>query len=368
MKSKIFDVALTQVSGLGHRTIRAMLEHFESAEAIFNASESELQAAGMREKVIYSLKNGNAFEKARPIVAECEAKGVKILVCGSSEAYPALLGECYDAPHVLYVYGDFDFNAHKLVSIVGTRRATKEGVKNTQDIVKSLAESYDNVAIVSGLAFGIDKEAHSAAIKNNIPTVAILPGWVLDITPRAHIELARSLVRAGGAIISDIAFGTSITKNNFLSRNRLIAGISSATMVIEAPERSGSTSTANMAHSYSRSVFAIAGRTSDKNAYGTNMLIKTSRAILYQDISDLSAELGWVRKTVVEVSQAQISALPHDQKNIYEAMPQSEPITLEELCAITEIGIGSCCSALVHLEAEGLIKSIPGGMYIRMRF
>ncbi len=368
MKKFLYDIALTLVKGLGHSGIRKIIDNFESAEVLFSTPEELLVQAGMSVKVVAALKDGIALERAQAMVDVCENKGVKVLVRGLSSEYPELLAECSDAPHVLYQYGDINLNHYKLVSIVGTRRVSQQGIENTQRIVKELSEAYDNIAVVSGLAFGVDKQAHCEAIKHNIPTVAILPGWVLDVTPRSNIEVARQLVRSGGAILSDIPVGTTVAKTNFLSRNRLIAGISSATIVVEAPEKSGSTSTANMAHAYNRSVFALPGRSDDLNMYGTNQLIKSTRAILYQDVSDLAVELGWARRNLQQVKQSEIDTLPSSQRVVYSCMPQSEPITLEEICIQSGYGIGECSSALLHLECGGVIKSIPGGMYVRMRF
>ncbi len=367
-QNHLYDIALTLCKGIGAKGAASLIELCGSAEDIFSKSSAELFDLGIKPRVAEALQQKESLERAEQIANQCAAQGVSVLVKTKSADYPTLLKECGDAPHILYKYGNIDLNSKKLVSIVGTRRASDLGKQRSDEIVAELANAYDDIVIVSGLAFGIDKQAHLAALHNNVPTVAILPGWVLDITPSSHRELARRIVRSGGAILSDMPPQTVIGKASFLSRNRLIAGVSSATIVVESPEKSGSTSTANIAHSYDRAVFALPGRSSDTNAYGTNLLIKNGKAILYQDVSDLATELGWVRRTAIKVDEKVLGALPDYLRRVYDSMPQNEPITLDEISETLDLGIGEASSALMQLETATLIKSIPGGLYIRARF
>lgn len=368
MQDLIYDIALTLCKGIGVKGARTLIEKFGDSKTIFSIPPAELFDKGLKPKIVQSLSDSEVLERARSVAAICEHKGVKVLVKGVSSQYPPLLAECEDAPHVLYVYGNLDLTSGKWVSIVGTRKASKEGLDNTENIVRELSESYSDAVVVSGLAFGIDKQAHSMALHYKVPTVAILPGWVLDITPTAHIELARRIVLEGGAILSEMPPGSRIAKSSFLSRNRLVAGISSTTIVVESPERSGTTSTANVASSYSRAVFAVPGRSSDLNSYGTNLLIKSGRAILYQDVSDLAVELGWVRRGVGEFSERYVESMPDYLRDQYRVMPESEPITLDEVVEILDLTVSEASSAMMQLENLGMVKSIPGGMYIRLRY
>lgn len=368
MLDHIYDIALTLCKGIGPKGARALIEQFGDAKYLFTTSQAKLFDMGLKPKIVQSLSDCAALERAESIAAMCAHKGVKVLVRGVTPEYPPLLLECSDAPHVMYAYGDLDLTRGKWVSIVGTRKASKEGLDATEHIVKELSESYDDAVVVSGLAFGIDKQAHLMALHYKVPTVAILPGWVLDITPTSHIELARRIILSGGAILSDMPLGTKIGKASFLSRNRLVAGVSSVTIVVESPEKSGTTSTANIALSYDRAVFAIPGRSSDANAYGTNLLIKSGRAILYQDVSDLAVELGWVRLTAREFGERYVESMPDFLRDQYKVMPESEPITLDVVVDLLEISIGEASSAMMQLENLGMVKSIPGGMYIRLRY
>lgn len=368
MQTLLLNLALTHTKSVGPITIQKLLEEFKTAKEIFDLTIEELTARGVSANIARLLKNGDNIARAQETIDICTEKKIKILVKGIDPDYPKLLKECPDAPHVLYQCGDINLNDYRTVSIVGTRKATKEGIENTQRVVRELAESYPDIVIISGLAFGIDRTAHAAALQNNVPTVAFLPGWVLDITPSGHIELARDIVRKGGAIISDMPPGTIISKGNFLSRNRLIAGISSATIVIESPDKGGSTNTATIAVSYGRSVFALPGRSGDVNSYGTNQLIKTSKAILYQDCSDFAAELHWQRKNLKQFSTTDIEALNSVHQEVFASIGMDDMITLDEISLRSNLAIGVTCSALIHLESKGFIKSIPGGLYMRSKF
>ncbi len=367
MDESLYDIALSLTQGVGPKGARGLIEEFGSAKAIFSLSEGELTAREVKPKIAAALSSGVPLDRAAAVAEVCEQKKVQIHIRGGI-SYPTLLSECDDAPHILYQYGDIDLNSYRLVSIVGTRKVSRQGVEATNSIVEELSAAYSDIVIVSGLAFGVDKQAHLSALKCGVPTVAILPGWLFDIAPTAHTELAREIIRKGGAILSDMPPGTTIARTSFLSRNRLIAGISSATIVVESPDRSGSMSTAAIASSYCRAVFAIPGRSSDINAYGTNLLIKTSRAILYQDASDLATELGWPRRTAPKIDEEQIKELPPYTRRVFETLPESEPLTLEEVAELSGEGIGEAISSLIRLEMVGYVKSIPGGLYIRSRF
>ncbi|MFI3288381.1 MAG: DNA-processing protein DprA [Rikenellaceae bacterium] len=368
MRKYLYDLALLHTKTVGPVAMRTLLEEFGSAEEILTTSSEDLLKRGVRQNIVAQLKGGANMIAAEKTLDICNKTKVKILVRGSSPGYPELLNECYDAPHILFQCGEVNLNDYRCVSVVGTRRATKEGLESTDSVVKELADSYGDIMIISGLAFGIDKAAHCAALKNNVPTVAFLPGWVLDITPRSHIELAREIVRSGGAIISDMPPGTVVARGNFLSRNRLIAGVSAATIVIESPDKGGSTNTATIASSYSRTVFALPGRSADVNSYGTNMLIKTSKAILYQDCGDLAAEMGWTRRNIKEKTEREIDELSQNLREVYDVIKEDELITLDEISLRSKLVVGVTCSSLIHLESKGFIKSIPGGLYMRLKY
>ncbi len=368
MKNILENLTLSHSKGVGPVAIGDLLRIYGTAEKVLQSSVEEMQQNGLRPRLINALNDPEARRSAERTLAHCTENNVRILIKGTSERYPQLLLECSDSPHILYQYGDLDINHYKLVSMVGTRRASENGKNSTQQIVGELVEAYDNIAVVSGLALGIDKQAHLAALHFGVPTIAVLPGWVLDIAPTSHKELARNIIRQGGALLSDMPPGTIIRPSNFLSRNRIVAGMSHTTIVVESPERGGSLSTARIANSYNRPVFALPGRSSDMNCFGTNQLIKSNCAILYQDLGDLALEMQWTRKNCKKIMVDSIEGLGEECRSIYESMPENTPITIDELSENLDITITQCSIAVVELEADGFIRSTPGGFYIRSTF
>lgn len=365
----IYDIALTLTPKVGHKTARQLIEIFGSSEAVFKASVEDMRREELSDSLIGSLVDSPQFARAEHIVEICASRNVRILAKGRPN-YPQLLAECPDAPHVLYVRGDLNFNQGKWVSIVGTRKATVSGVNYTSNIVRSLAESYEDLVVVSGLAFGIDKAAHIASIENHRPTVAVMAGWVEDIVPPSHYYIGNKILASGGAIVSDMPPGSVIRGGNFLSRNRIIAGLSHATIVAESGSKGGSLVTADIATSYNRSVFAVPGRSEDENFAGTNSLIKSSRAILYQDSSDVATELGWVRNLGAKMAEKPrlTEALSGAMLTVYNSMPDTEPTTLEEVAARCDIALHTASSLLLTLEMRGHIKSLQGRLFQKAKY
>lgn len=367
--SILHDLALTLVPRLGPKKVAQLIDVFGSAERVLSSSSDELRAAGLIPSMISILQQGAPYALAEHIIEICAAKGIRIVVRGTPN-YPQMLSECPDAPHVLYIHGDLDFNSGKWISIVGTRKATVVGANYVNEIVRSMHLGFSDLVVVSGLAFGIDKAAHTAAMDNGVPTVAVMAGWVEDIVPQSHHYVARQILTKGGAIVSDMPPGTIIRGGNFLSRNRIIAGLSHATIVAESGLKGGSLVTADIASSYNRPVFAVPGRSEDENFAGTNALIKSSRAILYQDTSDLATELGWRRETVVRASEnpAVTGSLTGAMLALFTAMPDTEPVTLEEMAERCELPLHTASSILMALETRGLIKSLQGRLYQKAKY
>lgn len=362
----LHTLALTLAPRVGPRTLGQLVERFGSAETITSLSYNQLQEAGVSSSIALSLTSSNIMEKARVVVEHCQRSGIKILARGT-EPYPRLLNECDDAPGVLYVRGEIDFNRGRWVSVVGTRKATEHGMYDTERLVTSLGSAYDDMVIVSGLAFGIDKAAHISALNHSIPTVAVMPGWVDDITPTAHYYVARRILGSKGAVISDMPPGTVIARGNFLSRNRIIAGLSHATVVVESAAKGGSLITADIASSYNREVFALPGRSNDPACQGTNNLIRSSRAILYQDISDVAQSMGWPRNQTRETLETPTDLTP-ELSLVFCSIPDTEPITLDEICQKLNLSVGQASSNLMHLEVRGLIKSLPGRLFQKTKY
>lgn len=361
----IEDIALTITSGVGIRTTTRLIEFFGSAVAVFSAPAEYLETLGINRATAQAIASGSKLQMAYGIAEKCSRSSIRILAKGDLH-YPTLLSECVDAPYILYVRGDIDFNQGKWMAVVGTRNATQRGMAATQKLVSDFAESYPDGVVVSGLAFGIDKAAHLAAMDSGIATVAVMAGWVDDIVPSAHFYIAKRILDSGGAVVSDMPPDTVINKGSFLSRNRVIAGLSHLTVVTESASRGGSLVTADIAVSYDREVMAMAGQSDEPNYEGTNRLIKSNKALLYQNISDIAQTMGWERANTINSQQT--DNLPDNLAQVFRLMPDTEPVTLDEISQLSDISIASASSAMMHLEIRGLIKSIRGRLYQKSKF
>lgn len=363
MRDTIYNVWITLVDNVGPRTATALVDSFGDAINVFKASFEDLVVAGASRTVAENIVNNreSLFWEAERIVELCEKSNIRILTKGDVN-YPHLLANTSDAPMVLYVRGNTNFNYGNFLSIVGTRGATLCGMNLCRKLVFDMKENLVSPIVVSGLARGIDKCAHNAALDYGIPTVAVMPGWVDDITPAEHYQLARQIIEKGGAIVSDMPPKTIITKTNFLSRNRIIAGLSLGTVVVESKLKGGSMATADLAFGYNREVFAFVGDGGDTFA-GTANLIKSSKALLLQQFSDISNTLNW------EIKQAKAGDILDnvDQRliSLFSALPDGEQFCVEQAAEIIGVTILECSRILTRLEILGLISSLHGRLYVK---
>lgn len=343
--------------------MRRLLAAFGSAERVMGADVETLTGAGVSLRVAQEIASGETLSRAMGIIDLCERTGIRILTVGKPD-FPRAFAECPDAPCVLYVRGAVDFNSGKWLSVVGTRNATSDGVVNTGRVVRDIALLFPDAVIVSGLAFGIDKAAHCAALQNRIKTVAVMAGWVDDIVPRSHYYLARQILDAGGAIVSDMPPGTVIDRGNFLSRNRLVAGLSEATVVVESAARGGSLVTADIAVSYNKELFALPGPIGVPTCEGTNMLIRSNKAIMYQSAEDVALALGWTSAAPAEA--ARTATLPPRLQQAYEAFPAGARLDAEGLAELWNVPLWEASSLVGQLRARGLLAADPYRCYYKI--
>ncbi len=361
-----YCIALSLVPGVGSKHMRRLLAAFGSAEEVMGAGVDRLMAAGVSLRMAQEIAGGATVARAMSVIDLCRSTGVRVLTAGMAE-FPRAFAECPDAPCVLYVRGGIDFNAGKWISVVGTRNATQNGVSVTGRVVRDIAMLYPETVIVSGLAFGIDKAAHSAALQYRVRTVAVMAGWVDDIVPRTHYYLARQILDAGGAIVSDMPPGTVIDRGNFLSRNRLVAGLSEATIVVESAARGGSLVTADIAVSYNKELFALPGAISEPMSEGTNMLIRSNKAIMYQSAEDVALALGWERSSpAAGVVDGRLEQLSPRLRQAYEAIPDGVRLDAEGLADLWEVRIWEASSLVGQLRAKGLLAADPYKCYYKI--
>jgi len=365
---KIEDLALTMTSGLGVKGIVHLLEVFGNAERIFAASRHELiDEADLQPRIADELLRQSGFSMAERELKHCERHLIKA-IASTDEEYPVLLREIPDYPHVIYVQGDPAALGGHTLSIVGTRTATPYGQEQTRRLVGDLAERIPALKIVSGLAFGIDVAAHRASIEYSVPTVAVLANPLPAINPVQHTDVAREILRSGGALVSELHSQTKLKGVHYLSRNRLIAGLSAGCIVVESPAGGGSLVTAQYADDYHRTVMAVPGRVNDRNSIGTNHLIRTQKARLITSATDVISELMWDlgEDPATFAAKPATVDLTRDEAGLLGCFRTSDPLSLDELHELTGVEAGELTALLIGLELAGMIRQLPGNRYLKL--
>ena len=306
-----------------------------------------------------------ALAKGRAEVKFMEQHSVRALTLFDDD-YPLLLREVPDAPVVLFKLGDACLDGPHILNLVGSRRPTNYGAEFCSKFVAEMGGCFKDLIVVSGLAYGIDSMAHTAALDNHLVTVAVVAHGLDIIYPAANRGLAASIVRNGGAIVSEYPTGTRPYPTNFLQRNRIIAGLSELTIVVESEVKGGAMNTANTANSYGREVMAVPGRITDRMSAGTNYLIRRQRAHLLSSAHDVMDLLGWTPSGLTPDAR-QRSLFPElsgDNARIYEILTrQADPVSIDTLHQLTSLPMPALMSALTEMEFDGLIVKLPGARY-----
>jgi DNA processing protein len=362
-EEKRYQIAVSLIPGVGDVIGKKLIAYCGSAEGVFDEGVKALnKIPGIGSKLAKIIKESDTLQRADEELAFMEKQGVK-MVFYSDKDYPFRLKQCDDGPLILYYKGENNFNADKIISIVGTRTASTEGKLFCDNIVNQLAKF--NTIIVSGLAYGIDICAHKAALKNGLPTWAVLAHGHDRIYPQPHRNIANEIL-GKGALISDYISKTEAERQNFPSRNRIIAGLSDATIVIESATKGGSLITANIANSYNREVFAMPGKPKDEKSAGCNALIKTQRAILLEGIDDIIRELNWdVPNKQKEVHKQLLIELSDEEKQIINFFPE-RGLHIDSIVSLIDWPSSKVAQMLLQLEFKGVIIVLPGKMYKRV--
>jgi DNA processing protein len=359
--SLVHKIALTLIKNVGSRHAKNLLQTFGNAEAVFKAQKKMLLTIdGIGDKIAESILNTNALIKAEEHLAFINKHHIEVLFY-TDKNYPKRLRNCYDAPILLYFKGKANFNHKRVVSIVGTRNATAYGKELCKKLIEVLLP-YD-VLIISGLAYGIDVAAHKECLSFEIPTVGVLGHGLDRMYPTVHADIARKMVTNGG-LLTEFLPGTNPDKENFPKRNRIIAGISDVVVVIEASIKGGALITAEIANSYAKDVYAFPGRTTDKFSEGCNFLIKTNRAGLINHPKDLIYYLCWDDE-ITEKPKIQKQLPLHLTKleqQIVDAL-QNNALSIDELCAKVNLSQSKLSFALLTLEMQGILITLPGKLY-----
>jgi DNA processing protein len=358
-------IALSLVPGIGSVNAKKLIAYTGSIEGVFKEKKTNLiKIPGIGEFLAAEIKGAQVIKKAEEEMVFMNKYKIAAFFY-LDEAYPARLKNCPDSPLVLFAKGNANFNNTKVLSLVGTRSATDYGKTFTENLVKSFSELKYNVLIVSGLAFGIDIAAHKAALKNKLETVAVLGHGLKSIYPSIHSKYAREIVNQG-ALVTEFVSDVKADRAYFVRRNRIIAGLADATIVVESGERGGALITADLANAYNRDVFAVPGRIDDPHSKGCNKLIKTNKAVLLESVEDLEYMLGWERPGGVKQKSIQRELfvnLSEDENKIIEIIRQQNEINIDILSAEADMPVSKVSPLLLNLEFSGLVKSLPGKVY-----
>lgn len=357
----LYQVALTLIPNIGCVHAKALIESFGTAENIFKAKKKDLSAVENIGSIKASgIKAYENFAQAEEEIKFIEKYKIQPLFI-TDKSYPQRLLHCYDSPTLLYYRGTAELNASKIISIIGTRSNTDYGKQVTEKLIAELKDL--NIIIVSGLAFGIDAIAHKAALQNEMQTVAVLAHGLHTIYPHQHKTLAKDIVQHGG-LVTEFVNGDKPDKHNFPKRNRIVAGIADATIVIETAIKGGSMITAELANNYNRDVFALPGRTTDSKSAGCNYLIQNNKAVLFTNADELIESLGWQSKKINKKQQKELFIeLSEEEKIVINILKQKETVHIDEINIKSNLNSSSVAAAILNLELQNVITGLPGKMY-----
>ena len=358
----LYQIALTLVPNIGDVHAKALINIYGNAEFIFKAKRKELESiegiGTVRAKSIKEFENFSSPEEEIKFIEKYKITPLFI----NDEAYPKRLLNCYDSPVLLYYRGNADLNTSKIIAIVGTRNNSDYGKNICEKMIEELNDQ--NILVVSGLAFGIDTIAHKSALKNNLQTIGVLAHGLDRIYPDQNKPLAKQMAEQGG-LLTEFISNTNPDKQNFPKRNRIVAGISDCCVVIETSKKGGSLITAELGNSYNKDVFAIPGRVNDSKSEGCNYLIKNNKAALLTCADDLLENMGWKeqKKNSPKKQRQLFIELTADEKIIVDILQQRESIQIDELYFKSGLSSSAVASALLTLEMQSVVISLPGKIY-----
>lgn len=357
-------IALSLIPGIGITLTKNLIAYVGSVEGIFKEKRQNLlKIKGIGGHLANNIVNNKALDKADKEIEFIEKHNVKLYFY-LDDNYPFKLKQCEDAPIIIYQIGDVDLNKSKILSIVGTRRATNYGKEVCENLVKKLAERGHDLIIVSGLAHGIDSYAHKASLKNNLETIAVLGHGLQTIYPAIHKSLARQIAQKG-ALLTEFPSEINPDRPHFVKRNRIIAGLADATIIIESGEKGGALITADIANSYNRDVFAIPGRIEDNYSIGCNKLIKTNKAALLESVEDLEYILGWdsQNQEKKQIQQELFKELTKTELSLYKIIKDNNETSIDQLSIMAKLPMSKVSSSLLEMEFGGFIRCLPGKIY-----
>lgn len=363
---QLCSLALTRIPGLGPTRAYQLMTSVGSASAIFQQRKELKQLVpGISSKLISLLDCPEAFKRAEEELQFCDKNHIRCLSF-YDEDYPSRLRECDDAPLALFYRGNADLNALRIINMVGTRHATPYGQDICLRFLSDLSQLCPDVLVVSGLAYGIDIHAHRAALQHHFQTIGVLAHGLDRIYPSEHRKTAVAMLEQGG-LLTEFMSGTNPDRQNFVKRNRIVAGMSDATIVVESAAKGGALITADLAGSYHRDCFAFPGRCNDEYSIGCNNLIRTNQAVLITSAKDLVEAMGWdcvasnAAKAVQRELFPDLSETEEQIVNLLKKVP--EGLQINTLVVKTNIPVNRMSALLFELELKGVVRVLAGGVY-----
>jgi DNA processing protein len=358
-----YYLALQKAEGIGDITAKKMITVCGSAEAVFaEKPQILLKIKGINRSVLKKLSDKKLFLDTENEIEFIRKNGITALNF-LEDTYPERLKHCIDGPILLFQKGKIDFKKKRIISIVGTRNITNYGKSFLEEFISDL-KKYDPV-IISGLAYGVDIFTHRQAVKNNLQNIAVLAHGLDMIYPKVHQKDVEKILDNGG-LMSDFPSNTNPDRENFVKRNRIVAGLSEATIVIESAVKGGSLITADLAQSYNRDIFAVPGRSTDLFSVGCNQLIKSNKASLLTSVKDLEYMLNWDLETPKKQSNIQkqlFVELKEEEQNIYDYLLKEGKHSLDLIALHCKFPIQKTATVLFSLEMKGVVKPLPGKLY-----
>jgi DNA processing protein len=359
----IHKIALSMVPGIGGVLARNLIAYTGSASNVFSESYQTLvKIPGIGEVNAKKIKSNGIFLKAEKELEFIRRHNIEIRFY-TDKNYPRRLKTCPDAPILFYFRGNANLDEQRVISIVGTRNATTYGKTICEQLIHDFSERRYPLLIVSGLAYGIDIHAHKTSLKYGIPTVGVVGHGLDKIYPSLHAETARKMVEMGG-ILTDFPSGTKIEPPNFIRRNRIIAGLADATIVVESAVKGGALITAEIASSYNRDVFAFPGRVDEPASKGCNNMIRNNGANLIQGIEDLEFFMGWeANGSEKPVQPSLFPQLSSEEEEVMKLLNKQGAMFIDEISSELKMQGSKVSSLLLNMEFKNLIAASPGNMY-----
>lgn len=358
----LYTLALQHVPNIGDITAKRLINHCGSAEAVLKERKQKLlKIDGIGSIILSELHEPHHLKEAEKELNFIKENQINVFYF-EDEDYPEKLKHCIDGPMVLFQSGNINLKRQRIISIVGTRKITTNGIAFCEDLVEKL--SIYNPVIVSGFAYGTDITAHKAAMKHNLQTIGCLAHGLNQIYPKVHKKYMVDMEKNGG-FFTDFWSSDNFDKNNFLKRNRVIAGLSEATIVIESAEKGGSLVTADIANSYNRDVFAVPGRITDSQSTGCNNLIKYQKAHMLTTALDVPYILNWKLEDEKKpaIQKQLFVELDTTEKIIYNYLKDNEKQQLDVIAINCNLPIFKVAGVLLNMELKGVIRPLPGKLF-----